>query len=91
MSVTGAPEGEPMKVGIPIVDQVAGLYATIGVLAALGERARERAGTAGRRVAAGLRWRRWPTVPAAICSREPRNFAWVTPIPTLPLRAVSGQ
>jgi crotonobetainyl-CoA:carnitine CoA-transferase CaiB-like acyl-CoA transferase len=40
MSVTGAPEGEPMKVGIPIVDQVAGLYATIGVLAALGERAR---------------------------------------------------
>lgn len=29
-----------MKVGIPIVDQIAGLYATIGVLAALCERAR---------------------------------------------------
>jgi crotonobetainyl-CoA:carnitine CoA-transferase CaiB-like acyl-CoA transferase len=40
MSVTGSPEGEPTKVGVPIVDQVAGLYATIGVLAALGERGR---------------------------------------------------
>jgi crotonobetainyl-CoA:carnitine CoA-transferase CaiB-like acyl-CoA transferase len=40
MSVTGAPDGDAMKVGIPVVDQFAGLYATIGVLAALGDRAR---------------------------------------------------
>ena len=35
MSVTGEPEGEPMKVGVAIVDVTAGLYATIGILAAL--------------------------------------------------------
>jgi crotonobetainyl-CoA:carnitine CoA-transferase CaiB-like acyl-CoA transferase len=40
MSVTGSPDGDPMKVGIPIVDEVAGLYATVGVVAALNERAR---------------------------------------------------
>ncbi|MFN8162554.1 MAG: CoA transferase [Solirubrobacterales bacterium] len=44
MSVTGSAEGDPMKVGVPIVDQVAGLYATIGVLAALAERSRSGCG-----------------------------------------------
>jgi len=42
MSVTGDPEGPPMKVGVAISDLSAALYATIGVLAAL--RARERDG-----------------------------------------------
>jgi crotonobetainyl-CoA:carnitine CoA-transferase CaiB-like acyl-CoA transferase len=40
MSVTGSSDGEPMKVGIPVVDQIAGLYAVVGVLAALQERGR---------------------------------------------------
>jgi len=40
MSVTGPPEGPPMKVGVAIVDLTAGMYATIAVLAALHERAR---------------------------------------------------
>ncbi len=39
MSVTGAPDGEPMKVGVAIVDITAGLYAATGALAALHARA----------------------------------------------------
>ncbi len=35
MSVTGEPEGEPMKVGVAVVDVTAGLYAAIGILGAL--------------------------------------------------------
>jgi len=40
MSVTGEPDGEPLKVGVALVDVVAGLYAAVGILAAL-ERRRE--------------------------------------------------
>jgi crotonobetainyl-CoA:carnitine CoA-transferase CaiB-like acyl-CoA transferase len=35
MSLTGAPDGEPQKVGVPVADLFAGLYGCIGVLAAL--------------------------------------------------------
>ncbi len=42
MSLTGEPEGQPMKVGVGIADVMCGMYATVGVLAAL--RHRERAG-----------------------------------------------
>src|SRR3954452_8626944 len=35
MSVTGEPEGEPLKVGVALVDVIAGLYAAVGILAAL--------------------------------------------------------
>jgi formyl-CoA transferase len=35
MSVTGEPNGAPVKCGIPIADLAAGLYATTGILAAL--------------------------------------------------------
>ena len=42
MSLTGEPDGAPMKVGVPIADVFAGLYGTIGVLAAL--RHQERTG-----------------------------------------------
>lgn len=42
MSVTGVPDGEPgagpQKVGIPIVDIMTGMYATVSVLAALANR-----------------------------------------------------
>jgi crotonobetainyl-CoA:carnitine CoA-transferase CaiB-like acyl-CoA transferase len=38
MSVTGDPAGQPMKVGVALVDVLAGLYATIGILVALRHR-----------------------------------------------------
>jgi crotonobetainyl-CoA:carnitine CoA-transferase CaiB-like acyl-CoA transferase len=38
MSVTGDPTGQPMKVGVALVDVLAGLYATIGILVALRHR-----------------------------------------------------
>ncbi len=38
MSLTGEPEGQPQKVGIPLADLFAGLYGCIGVLAALRHR-----------------------------------------------------
>jgi crotonobetainyl-CoA:carnitine CoA-transferase CaiB-like acyl-CoA transferase len=40
MSVTGVPEGEPMKAGVAVVDVFTGLYASTAVLAALVERGR---------------------------------------------------
>ncbi len=42
MSITGSPEGEPQKVGVALVDVIAGLFSTVGILAAL--RHRERTG-----------------------------------------------
>jgi crotonobetainyl-CoA:carnitine CoA-transferase CaiB-like acyl-CoA transferase len=38
MSITGDASGQPMKVGVALVDVLTGLHATIGVLAALRER-----------------------------------------------------
>jgi crotonobetainyl-CoA:carnitine CoA-transferase CaiB-like acyl-CoA transferase len=35
MSVTGAPDGPPQKVGVALVDVLAGLFATAGILAAV--------------------------------------------------------
>ena len=35
MSLTGVPDGEPMKVAVPICDLMAGMYATVGILAAI--------------------------------------------------------
>jgi crotonobetainyl-CoA:carnitine CoA-transferase CaiB-like acyl-CoA transferase len=47
MSVTGEPDGRPMRVGVAIVDLCTGLYAAVGILAAL--QARQRTGL-GQRV-----------------------------------------
>lgn len=38
MSITGAEGGEPMKVGVAVADVVCGLYASVGILAALQHR-----------------------------------------------------
>ena len=38
MSITGPPESEPQKVGVALVDVIAGLFATTGILAALRHR-----------------------------------------------------
>jgi crotonobetainyl-CoA:carnitine CoA-transferase CaiB-like acyl-CoA transferase len=51
MSITGDPNGEPQKVGVALVDVVAGLYASVGILAAV--RHRDRTGE-GQRVEVDL-------------------------------------
>jgi crotonobetainyl-CoA:carnitine CoA-transferase CaiB-like acyl-CoA transferase len=51
MSITGESDGEPQKVGVAIVDVVAGLFASVGILAAL--RHRDRTGE-GQRVEVDL-------------------------------------
>jgi crotonobetainyl-CoA:carnitine CoA-transferase CaiB-like acyl-CoA transferase len=38
MSITGAPDDEPQKVGVALVDVLAGLFASVGILAALRHR-----------------------------------------------------
>jgi crotonobetainyl-CoA:carnitine CoA-transferase CaiB-like acyl-CoA transferase len=38
MSITGEPGGEPQKVGVAVVDVLAGLFASVGILAALRHR-----------------------------------------------------
>jgi crotonobetainyl-CoA:carnitine CoA-transferase CaiB-like acyl-CoA transferase len=38
MSLTGEPEGQPMKVGVGIADVMTGMYAAVGILAALRHR-----------------------------------------------------
>jgi crotonobetainyl-CoA:carnitine CoA-transferase CaiB-like acyl-CoA transferase len=51
MSITGAADGEPMKVGVAIVDLCTGMYAVISILAALNAR---RAGASGQHVQVSL-------------------------------------
>jgi crotonobetainyl-CoA:carnitine CoA-transferase CaiB-like acyl-CoA transferase len=51
MSITGDPAGEPQKVGVALVDILAGLFASVGILAAL--RHRETSGT-GQRIEVDL-------------------------------------
>jgi crotonobetainyl-CoA:carnitine CoA-transferase CaiB-like acyl-CoA transferase len=51
MSITGEPDGEPLKVGVALVDVLAGLFATVGILAALEHR---RDSGAGQRVEVDL-------------------------------------
>lgn len=40
MSITGEPDGEPMRAGVAVVDLFTGLYAAVGILAALAHRDR---------------------------------------------------
>ncbi|MFE4500852.1 CaiB/BaiF CoA transferase family protein [Rhodococcus sp. NPDC056743] len=41
MSVTGAGDQSPMRVGIPVIDTVSGIYAALGITAALASRGRD--------------------------------------------------
>jgi formyl-CoA transferase len=51
MAITGEPDGEPMKVGVAIVDVTTGMYTAIAILAAL--RARDASGV-GQRIDSSL-------------------------------------
>jgi crotonobetainyl-CoA:carnitine CoA-transferase CaiB-like acyl-CoA transferase len=67
MSITGEPDGPPVKVGSAVVDLVCGLLAVVGVQAALAER--ERTGR-GRHVEVSL-------MDAALTSLLNQGSAWV--------------
>jgi len=54
MSITGEPEGQPMKVGVAITDVVTGLYAAVSALAGLYARDRRGEATLGRGMAFDL-------------------------------------
>jgi len=81
MSLTGEPGGEPMKVGLPIADLLAGMYGAYGVLAALHERGltgRGRhvhtsllAAVVGVHAYQGTRWTVAGEVPTAIGNQHP--------------------
>src|SRR5437667_90904 len=45
MSLTGLPDGEPTRAGVPIADLLTGVYSVVGILAALAERERTGRGT----------------------------------------------
>lgn len=66
MSITGDPDGAPTKVGVAVTDIFAGLYAVIGIQAALADR--ERSGT-GRRVDISLL-----DVQTAVLANQALNF-----------------
>src|SRR5712691_7816694 len=38
MDLTGAPDGEPQRVGVPVADMITGIYSVVGILAAMHER-----------------------------------------------------
>src|SRR5438067_151107 len=40
MDLTGTPEGEPQRAGVPVADIFTGIYSVVGILAALAERER---------------------------------------------------
>lgn len=40
MGITGTPDGEPTRIGIPVVDIFTGVYSAVGILAALAQRER---------------------------------------------------
>ncbi len=81
MSLTGDAEGEPMKVGVPIADLLAGMYGAYGVVAALHERARTGIGrhvhtsllaaVVGVHAYQGTRWTVAGEVPTAIGNQHP--------------------
>jgi crotonobetainyl-CoA:carnitine CoA-transferase CaiB-like acyl-CoA transferase len=81
MSLTGEPDGEPTKVGVPIADLLAGMYGAFGVLAALHERASTGRGQVvrtsllssivGVHAYQGTRWTIAGEVPRAIGNHHP--------------------
>src|SRR5437667_9509951 len=38
MDLTGTPDGEPQRAGVPVADIFTGIYSVVGILAALAER-----------------------------------------------------
>jgi crotonobetainyl-CoA:carnitine CoA-transferase CaiB-like acyl-CoA transferase len=81
MSLTGDADGEPVKVGVPIADLLAGMYGSFGVVSALHERNRTGRGqvvrtsllssVVGVHAYQGTRWTVAHEVPRAIGNHHP--------------------
>jgi glutaryl-CoA transferase len=67
MAVTGEPNGEPQRVGVFIVDEMAGLYGAVAILAALRHRD---AGGGGQFIDLGL-------LDVAVAAMAPRTIEWL--------------
>ena len=86
MSLTGTGPDEPMKVGVPIADLLAGMYGAYGVLAALHERERTGKGRhvrtsllaaiVGVHAYAGTQWTVAHEVPQAIGNQHPSIYPY---------------
>jgi crotonobetainyl-CoA:carnitine CoA-transferase CaiB-like acyl-CoA transferase len=94
MAITGEPDGEPMKVGVAIVDVLAGLNAATAILAAL--RRRDLTG-AGDRVEVSLLDSAFAALVnvganALLTEAEPRRYGNAHPsiVPYQPFRAADG-
>ena len=94
MSITGEPDGEPMKVAVAISDIVAGLFASSAVLAALVERDRTGKDARARSRCSTPRLPGWPTARATGCwagsSRERLGNAHPSIVPYETFHAADG-
>ena len=82
MSITGAPDGDPTKVGVALVDVLTGKDAVIGILAALRERELSGRGPADRGQPAVEPARaRWSTRPSAYLTTGAAPAGWATSTP----------
>ena len=79
MSLTGDPDGPPYRAGISVFDVMAGLHATIGILAALHHRdADRRAASTSRSTCCPRRCPGWSTSPARTSPAAPCRSGWAT-------------
>ncbi len=82
MSLTGAADGPPYRAGVALFDVMAGLHATIGILAALAHRTRHRRGPARRGQPAGQRHvRAGQPGQRGAGRRASSRCGWATPTP----------
>ena len=96
MSLTGSPDGEPYRAGISVFDVMAGLHATIGILAALQRpRTRPAAASTSRSTCCPPRCPGWSTSPAPTSPAAWSRCGWATAIPSLfpyePLPCADGE
>ncbi len=91
MSLTGDPDGPPYRAGISVFDVMAGLHATIGVLAALHAPRRHRTRSARRGQPAVLRAVRagQPRLERVSSPAGSSRSGWATPPEPVPLRAAA--
>ena len=78
MSLTGDPDGSPYRAGISVFDVMAGLHASIGILAALHHRDATGAGSTSRSTCSPRRCPGWSTTPAPTSPAARCRSGWAT-------------